>query len=249
MAFSDDEIERYARHLVLREVGGPGQQKLKSAHVLMVGAGGLGAPALLYLAAAGIGKITVIDDDAVSLSNLQRQVIFETDQIGLPKTAAAAQRLFALNPNVEVHAIGEALTSRNAQEVMNGTDLVLDGTDSFESRRLINATACKLGIPLVSAAMSQWEGQITVYDPAQNAPCFNCIFPTDPAPGTAPSCAEAGIMGALAGVMGSMMATEAIKVITGAGASLRGQMLIYDALWGESRKFEVTRRDGCEVCG
>ncbi len=248
MAFSDDELDRYARHIVLREIGGPGQQKLKAARVLVVGAGGLGAPALLYLAAAGVGQITVIDDDAVSLSNLQRQIIFQTDQIGLPKTAAAAQNLAKLNPNSKVTAIGEALTTRNAAATLKGHDLILDGTDNFETRRLINAEACAQKIPLISAAMSQWEGQITLYDPAQNAPCFNCIFPTDPAPGLAPSCAEAGIVGALAGVMGSMMATEAVKEITGAGQSLRGHMIIYDALWGESRKLALTRRKDCDVC-
>lgn len=248
MAFSDDELDRYARHIVLREIGGPGQQKLKDAKVLVVGAGGLGAPALLYLAAAGVGEITVIDDDAVSLSNLQRQIIFDSDQVGLPKTAAAALRLNGLNPNTRVNARAEALSTRNASEVMKDHDLILDGTDTFATRRLINAEAAALKIPLISAAMAQWEGQITLYDPAKGAPCFNCVFPSDPAPGQAPSCAEAGIVGALAGVMGSMMALEAVKEITGAGAPLRGQMLIYDALWGESRKFELSQRPDCSIC-
>jgi len=248
MAFSDDELDRYARHIVLRELGGPGQQKLKEAKVLVIGAGGLGAPALLYLAAAGIGEITIVDDDAVSLSNLQRQIIFATDQIGLPKTAAAATRLNGLNPNTRINARGVALSSRNASEIMEDHDLILDGTDTFESRRLINAEAAAQKIPLISAAMAQWEGQITLYDPARGAPCFNCVFPSDPAPGQAPSCAEAGIVGALAGVMGSMMALEAVKEIAGAGESLRGQMLIYDALWGESRKLALSKRPDCEIC-
>lgn len=247
--FSEDELERYARHIVLHEIGGAGQQQLKKARVLVIGAGGLGSPALLYLAAAGVGTIGVIDDDEVSLSNLQRQVLHSEDRIGMAKVFSAEQGLLAINHNVNFRPYNRRLEADTAAGVMDGYDLVMDGSDNFETRHLVNETCVKLGIPLISAAISQWEGQISLYHPASGAPCYACVFPDIPAPGLARSCSEIGVIGALPGVVGSMMALEAIKFITGAGQPLKGEMLIYDALYGESRKLGVHKRDDCKVCG
>ncbi len=246
--FSATELERYARHIVLREIGGAGQQKLKAARILVIGAGGLGSPALFYLAAAGVGTIGVVDDDEVSLSNLQRQVLHSEDRIGMPKVFSAQTGLNAINPHVEVLPFNRRLTAENAKELFDGFDLVLDGSDNFTTRYLVNETCVALGLPLISAAISQWEGQISLYHPADGTPCYACVFPQAPADGLAPSCAEAGVMGALPGVLGSMMAVEAIKFLTGAGQALKGEMLIYDALYGESRKFAVEKRQDCPVC-
>ncbi len=247
--FSETELERYARHIVLRELGGPGQKKMKKARVLVIGAGGLGAPALQYLAAAGVGTIGVIDDDEVENANLQRQVIHRDTDIGMPKVFSAQQAMQAQNPNVTVLPYHRRLTDEIAADLFADFDLILDGTDNFDTRYLTNRTAVALGKPLISGALSQWEGQLSVFDPANDAPCYQCIFPEAPAPGLAPSCAEAGVVGPLPGVVGSMMAVEAIKVITGAGQALRGEMLIYDALYGESRKITLSRRADCPICG
>jgi len=247
--FSSSELERYARHIVLREIGGAGQQRLKSARVLVIGAGGLGSPALLYLAAAGVGAIGIVDDDEVSLSNLQRQVLHSEDRIDMPKVFSAEKGLNAINPHVKILPFNRRLTGDNAQEIFEGFDLVLDGSDNFATRYLVNETCVVLGLPLISAAISQWEGQVSLFHPGGGAPCYACVFPDIPAEGLAPSCAEAGVMGALPGVVGSMMAVEAIKFITGAGQVLKGEMLIYDALYGESRKLSVGRRADCKVCG
>lgn len=247
--FNQTELERYARHIVLREIGGPGQKALKQARVLVIGAGGLGSPALLYLAASGVGTIGVIDDDQVENSNLQRQVIHRDRDIGLPKVQSAMQAMLAQNPAVNVRPYQRRLTPEIAEELFADYDLILDGTDNFETRYLANAIAVKQGKPLISGALSQWEGQISVFDPANGTPCYECIFPEAPAAGLAPSCAEAGVISPLPGVIGSMMAAEAIKVITGAGTALRGEMLIYDALYGETRKFGLGRREDCPVCG
>lgn len=249
MTLSEDELARYARHIVLREIGGAGQQRLRASRIAVVGAGGLGAPALLYLAAAGIGRIDIIDDDHVSVSNLQRQVIFDTGAVDEPKAEAAATRLAALNPHVETRPIVLRLDPGNAEEVLAGADLVLDGSDSFATRHIVNTACVAASIPLIGAAMTQWEGQISLYHPAGGTPCYACLFPDAPAAGLAPSCAEAGIVGALPGVMGSMMALEAIKLIARAGRSLAGRMLIYDALDAEWRTFRVAPRDDCRVCG
>ncbi|WP_170762366.1 HesA/MoeB/ThiF family protein [Ruegeria lacuscaerulensis] len=246
--FSETELERYARHIVLRELGGPGQKKMKKARVLVIGAGGLGAPALQYLAAAGVGTIGVIDDDEVENANLQRQVIHRDADIGMPKVFSAQQAMQAQNPNVVVLPYHRRLTEEIAADLFADFDLILDGTDNFETRYLTNLAAVALGKPLISGALSQWEGQLSVFDPANGAPCYQCIFPEAPAPGLAPSCAEAGVIGPLPGVVGSMMAVEAIKVITGAGQALRGEMLIYDALYGESRKITLSRRADCPIC-
>ncbi|MDQ1899623.1 HesA/MoeB/ThiF family protein [Paracoccus sp. WLY502] len=248
VAVADAELDRYARHLVLREIGGPGQMRLRAANVLVVGAGGLGAPVCLYLAAAGVGRITVADDDTVSLSNLQRQVIFRSDQQGQAKAEAAAIAMRALNPHVEVAALPRRISEADA-DLIAGHDLVLDGTDSFAARQAINRACVAAGVPLIAGAIAQWEGQVTLYDPAHGGPCLTCLFPTAPAPGLAPPCAEAGVIGPLPGVVGSLMALEAIKHLTGAGQGLRGRMLIFDGLYGESRMIGTARRADCSVCG
>jgi molybdopterin/thiamine biosynthesis adenylyltransferase len=248
MTLLPEEIDRYARHIVLREIGGPGQNRLKSAKVLVVGAGGLGSPALMYLAAAGVGRLGIVDDDTVSVSNLQRQVIHDTDAVGRPKTESAAASLARINPLVECDLHQVRLTRENAADLIGGYDLILDGSDNFDTRYLVNATCAALGKPLISAAIGQWEGQIGLFDPARGGPCYACLFPERPEAGLVPSCAQAGVVGALAGVMGAMMANEAIKHITGAGQTLRGSLMIYDALWGESRKMAVLSDPSCPVC-
>lgn len=247
-AFSERELDRYARHIVLREIGGPGQKRLKQAKVLVIGAGGLGAPALQYLAAAGVGVIGVIDDDQVENSNLQRQVIHRIDDIATPKVFSAQKAMLAQNPDIEVCPYHRRLDPSIAAELFADYDLILDGTDNFETRYLVNKAAVSAGKPLISGALSQWEGQISVFDPARYGPCYQCIFPEAPADGLAPSCAEAGVIGPLPGVIGAMMAVEAIKLICGAGAILRGEMLIYDALYGETRKIGLKPRADCPVC-
>jgi molybdopterin/thiamine biosynthesis adenylyltransferase len=247
--FRPEELERYARHIMLREIGGPGQKALKNARVLVIGAGGLGSPALLYLAAAGVGTIGVVDDDVVDTSNLQRQVIHTHDRIGSPKVASAAAAMRALNPHIAVEPHQVRLGEENAEALLAGYDLILDGSDNFDTRYLTNRVAAGLGKPLIAAAITQWEGQISLYDPAHGTPCYECIFPTRPAPGLVPSCAEAGVVAPLPGVIGAMMALEAVKHVTGAGQTLRGEMLVYDGLWGESRKFALARRADCPVCG
>lgn len=248
MSLTPDELQRYARHIVLHEVGGPGQARLRAAKVLVVGAGGLGSPALLYLAAAGVGQLTIVDDDTVGLSNLQRQVLHGTPDVGRPKIESARDALARLNPHVKVDIRPIRLDAANGAELVAGHDLVLDGCDSFATRHDVNAVCVATGVPLLAAAMTQWEGQISLYHPATGAPCYACIFPDAPAEGLAPSCAEAGVIGALPGVMGSMMALEAIKHIARAGTGLAGVMLIYDALHSETRRFRITRQPGCAVC-
>lgn len=247
--FSETELNRYARHIVLREIGGAGQKALKDAKVLVIGAGGLGAPALQYLAAAGVGTIGVIDDDRVENANLQRQVIHDDDAIGMPKVFSAQARMEAQNPFVTVRPYNRRLTDDIAAELIAEYDLVLDGTDNFTTRYLVNAACVAAKVPLISGALSQWEGQMSVFDPANDAPCYKCIFPEAPAPHLAPSCAEAGVIGPLPGVIGAMMAVEAVKVISGAGTPARGQMLIYDALYGENRTIMLSRRKDCATCG
>lgn len=246
---NDAELDRYARHIILRELGGPGQRALKRSKVLVIGAGGLGAPVLQYLAGAGFGIIGVIDDDIVSASNLQRQVIHRDADIGRPKVFSARDAMLALNPHIFVRPYNRRLTEEIATELVSEYDLVLDGSDNFETRYLVNAACVAAGVPLVSGAIAQWEGQISIYDPANGAPCFACVFPKAPALGLAPSCAEAGVIGPLPGIVGSMMAAEALKLISGAGSSLRGTLLIHDALEGESRRIAVARRPDCAVCG
>ena len=248
-AFSATELDRYARHIVLREIGGTGQKRLKAARVLVVGAGGLGAPVLLYLAAAGVGAIGVIDDDDVSNSNLQRQIIHTDGRIGMPKVTSAVAAMRALNPFVTVVPYRERLTPARAAALFPGYDLILDGSDNFATRHLVNAACVAAAKPLISAAITQWEGQIGLFHPAGGGPCYACLFPEIPADGLAPTCAEAGVVAPLPGILGSMMALEAVKYLTGAGATLQGSLLIYDGLWGESRKLTAVRRADCAVCG
>lgn len=243
MNFSPDEVERYARHLVLAEVGGPGQQRLKAATVLIVGAGGVGSPAALYLAAAGVGTLRIIDGDTVSLSNLQRQILFDTADIDQPKVEAAAGRLSAINPHVHIEALNHPLTVENVAEVIAGVDVVLDGTDDFETRHRVNAACVAAGIPLVSGALGRWTGQIGVF---AGKPCYRCLVPDSPP--DAETCARVGVVGALAGVIGAMAALEAIKLITGAGQPLTGRLMLYDGLAATSRVVAVTADPACPVC-
>lgn len=255
MSFSEQEVERYARHLVLREIGGPGQQKLKAARVLIVGAGGLGAPAALYLAAAGVGEIGLADPDAVALSNLQRQVIYAVADVGRPKAQAAAERLAALNPHVRVTPVAQALTAANARELARGYDLVLDGTDDFATRFAVNDACLAEGKALVSGALGRWSGQVGVFAAgltrdkplAQRQPCYRCLTPHIPP--DAETCAMVGVVGALAGVVGSMMALEAVKLIAGAGEPLTGRLWLYDGLDGESRTVRLPPDPDCPACG
>lgn len=248
MSLAPEEIERYARHIVLHEIGGPGQARLRAARVLVVGAGGLGSPALMYLAAAGVGSIVLVDDDTVGLSNLQRQVLHGTPDVGRPKAESARDAIARINPHVKLDAQTLRLSAGEAGALVAGADLVLDGCDNFATRYLVNAACVAAHRPLISAAMSQWEGQISLFHPAGGGPCYACIFAEPPAPELVPTCAQAGIIGALPGVMGSMMALEAIKHIARAGTGLRGVMLIYDALHAEVHRIRLPARPDCPVC-
>jgi adenylyltransferase/sulfurtransferase len=235
MTLSDEELERYARHIVLRDVGGPGQGRLRQARVLVVGAGGLGAPVLMYLAAAGIGTLGIVDNDTVSLSNLQRQVIHRTEDVGRAKTRSAQDAIARLNPGVQVVAHEERLTAANALELIGAYDIVADGTDNFAARYLIS-DACHLAArPLVTAAVAQFDGYLTTLRSFEKdaggtpRPTYRCLFPQPPAEGIAPSCEEAGILGALTGIIGSLQAMEVIKELLGLGEGLTGRLLTYDA--------------------
>lgn len=243
--FSDHELERYARHIILREIGGLGQKRLRQSRVAVIGAGGLGSAVLLYLAAAGVGRIVIFDNDVVSLSNLQRQVIFAQEDLGVPKVAAAARAIRKRNENIEVECRQERFSE--ASDCAEITVLI-DGSDNFQTRRMSNGWSLKHGVPLVFGAMGPWEGQVSIFQPGKNAPCYACLFPDDPAPGTAPSCAEGGVVGALAGVIGAMMALETIKLIAEAGESLTGRLLLFDALAFECRTISFNRRFDCTVC-
>lgn len=252
---SDDQLDRYARHLILREVGGVGQQKFLDAKVLVIGAGGLGSPLLMYLAAAGVGTLGIVDDDVVSLSNLQRQVLHDTPSVGRPKTESAREAIARLNPDVKVVVHNTRLTADNAAALIADYDLVADGTDNFETRFLVN-DACYLGgKTLVSAAVGQFEGQLSTYKAHVRPggervyPCYRCIFPSPPPPGTVPTCQEAGILGAVTGVLGTLQAVEVLKEILGIGESMAGRLLIQDLLAGESRTVRVRPDDGCKLCG
>lgn len=248
-AFRPVELDRYARHIALREIGGAGQRRLKAARVLVVGAGGLGSPALLYLAGAGVGTIGVIDDDVVENANLQRQIIHADERIGMAKAHSAAAAMRALNPFVEVRPYARRLEAPIAADLFADYDLVLDGSDDWDTRELVNATCVAARLPLVSGAITQWEGQVALFDPAHGGPCRACLFPARPAPGLAPTCAEAGVAAPLPGVIGSIMATEAVKHLTGAGTTLRGRLLVYDALEADMRVIRTHKRGDCPVCG
>lgn len=248
-SFAPGELDRYARHVIMHDIGGLGQRRLKEASVLVIGAGGLGAPVMQYLAAAGVGTIGVIDDDIVEPTNLQRQVIHADARLGMAKVFSAEIAMKAINPHVTVRPDNRRLTDDIARDLFTGYDIVLDGTDNLDTRYLVNRTCVGLGIPLVSAALSQWEGQLSVFDPARDAPCYQCVFPERPPPGSVPSCAEAGVLGPLPGVLGTMMAVECVKLIVQAGEVLRGRMLIYDALYAVTRIIGVKRQPDCAICG
>ncbi|HEY1876664.1 MAG TPA: molybdopterin-synthase adenylyltransferase MoeB [Rhizomicrobium sp.] len=250
MSLSDEELDRYARHLVLRQVGGPGQAKIRAASVLVVGAGGLGSPAALYLAAAGIGRLGLVDDDAVSLSNLQRQILFRTTDVGRPKVEAGADALKALNPGVRIGIHAVRLTCANAMELIAGYDIVADGSDNFATRFLLNDACYFAKKPLVSAAVTEFEGQLATYkayEPGQ--PCYRCLFPEPPPPGTVPSCSETGVLGAAAGVMGSLQALEVLKEAAGLGTGLAGKLLVYKALTAEFHAARLAKDPACPLCG
>lgn len=247
--FSQAELERYARHIMLREVGGTGQRRLREARVLVIGAGGLGSPVLLYLAAAGVGTIGVIDDDTVDASNLQRQIAHTDARIGMPKVFSAGDAMRALNPFVQTRPYHRRLDQADAAGLFADYDLILDGSDNFDTRYLANRTAARLGLPLIAGAITQWEGQVSLWHPAAGGPCYECVFPVRPAPGMVPTCAEAGVIASLPGVIGAMMATEALKHLTGAGEGLMGRILIHDALTAETRIIRARRRDDCPCCG
>lgn len=242
MAFSPEEIERYARHIVLRDVGGPGQQKLKAARVLVVGAGGLGAPILLYLAAAGVGHLTLVDDDEVSLSNLQRQVIYRTQDVGQPKVDSARAVVQALNPHVEMQVLRARIDAANAPGLIAACDVVVDGSDNFATRYLVSDACALAGRPLVTAALGTFDATLTTLRPyergadGQPNPSYRCLFPEPPPPGSVPPCAEAGVLGALAGLAGSLAALEVIRAIVGFGSGLVGRLLMID---GFSMRFET----------
>ena len=247
MSLSSAELTRYGRHLALSEVGVAGQEKLKAAKVLVIGAGGLGSPAILYLAAAGVGTIGIVDFDRVDVSNLQRQVLFNTASVGQQKTEVARQQVLALNPNVKVLAHQVMLRASNVREIFDGYDIVLDGTDRFGTRYLTNDACVILRKPLVSAAIHRFEGQAMTYVP-DRGPCYRCLFPEPPAEGLVPNCAEAGVLGVLPAVLGAIQATEAIKLIVGLGEPLIGRLLTYDATDMRFGEFKFAPRDDCSVC-
>lgn len=250
MALSDDELDRYARHIVLRQVGGAGQAKLKAASVLVIGAGGLGSPLILYLAAAGVGRIGVADFDTVSLSNLQRQIAHRTQDVGALKTDSAGRAAQAINPHVEIVRHDVRLSPGNARALISAYDLVADGSDNFDTRFLVNDAAYFAKRTLVSAAVSEFDGQLATFKPhAGDYPCYRCLFPAPPPAGIAPSCSEAGVLGAVAGVMGTLQALEVLKELLGIGETMAGRLLIHDALAMSFRMVRVRRDPDCALCG
>jgi molybdopterin/thiamine biosynthesis adenylyltransferase len=255
MSLTPVQLERYARHIMLRELGGVGQQKLLKAHVALVGLGALGGPAALYLAAAGVGHLSVIDDDHVSLSNLQRQVLFSTGEVGEPKTAAGAARLISLNPDTAITQKRSRLDASNAARLLTGADIVVDGSDSFTTRFDVNAACHELGLPLVSGAVGRWSAQVSVFRsgltkdraPGTRLPCYRCLV--SEMPETEETCAAVGVVGPLTGMIGARLALEAVKEITGAGASLAGKLWLFDGLTGDSRTVGLPADPHCVVCG
>ncbi len=247
--FTEDQVLRYARHIILPGIGGNGQRKLMEAKVLLVGAGGLGSPAAMYLAAAGVGTLGLVDFDRVDLSNLQRQLLHDTDDVGRPKVESARERLRLLNPNVEVVPHDLMLTSENAFEVLEPYDVIVDGSDNFPVRYLVNDATQMLGKPLVYGSIYQFEGQASVFLPGSETPCYRCLFPHPPPPGTVPSCAEAGVFGVLPGIIGSIQAVEAIKLVIGVGEPLVGKLLLFDALAMEFTTVKLKWDPDCPVCG
>ena len=247
-SLSPDEVRRYSRHLILPEVGMDGQRALKAAKVLCIGAGGLGSPAAMYLAAAGVGTIGVVDFDVVDMSNLQRQLLHTTPDVGRPKLASAKDKITALNPNVHVETYDTALNSSNALDIFAPYDVILDGTDNFPTRYLVNDACVLLGKPNAYGSIFRFEGQASVFA-TKGGPCYRCLYPEPPPPGLVPSCAEAGVLGVLPGIIGTIQATEAIKLILGTGEPLIGRFLIYDALRMKFRELKLRRDPECPVCG
>lgn len=247
-ALGDDELERYARHIVLREIGGQGQQKLKAARVAVIGAGGLGSPCIQYLAAAGIGRLRIIDDDVVSLSNLQRQVLHGTGDMGRPKVDSARDAVRRINPHVAVEPVAERLVAGNAAALLGGCDCVADGSDSFATRLIVADTALALRVPLVSAAVGSFDGQLGVFKGwLADMPCYRCLVGGDPQAATA-SCADTGVLGALTGVMGALQALEVVREITGFAPSRAGVLLLYDALAARMRSVALPKDPRCPIC-
>lgn len=248
-SLSDAERARYSRHLLLPQVGEAGQLRLRRARVLLIGLGGLGSPCALYLAAAGVGTLGLADHDTVALHNLQRQILHRESDVGRPKWLSGADTLSALNPAVRLIPHKDGFTPANARELAAEYDIIVDGSDNFATRHLANDAAVLEKKPLVSASVFRFEGQISVYDPASGGPCYRCLFPEPPAPGTAPGCSEAGVFGALCGIMGAMQAMEVVKLVTGAGVPLRGRLLMHDALGSTTRTLMIPRNPDCPCCG
>lgn len=246
---SNEEIARYSRHLILPEFGMAGQRKVKEGSVLLIGTGGLGSPLALYLAAAGVGHIGLVDFDVVDESNLQRQIVHGTGTVGVRKTESAKRRLADLNPNVEVTTYETQITSENAFELMRPYDVIVDGTDNFPTRYLTNDASVMLGKPNVYGSIFRFEGQATVFSPKDGGPCYRCLYPEPPPPGLVPSCAEGGVLGVLPGVIGTIQATEAIKLLAGIGETLVGRLMLYDALNMRFRELKLRRNPNCPVCG
>lgn len=247
LGFTEEQIKRYSRHILLRQVGGKGQRKLLDSSAVIVGAGGLGSPTALYLAAAGVGKLGIIDFDNVDLSNLQRQLLHHNHDVGRPKAVSAAETIADINPDVEVIKHTVPLTSQNALEILGDYDVVIDGTDNFPTRYLINDACVMLKKPNMHGSIFLFEGQATTFLPGKG--CYRCIFPSPPPPGSVPSCQEAGVLGVLPGIIGLIQATEAIKLLLGIGRSLAGYLIIYDALDMEFMKVKLHRNTNCPVCG
>jgi molybdopterin/thiamine biosynthesis adenylyltransferase/rhodanese-related sulfurtransferase len=248
VTLSNEEVKRYSRHLILPEVGISGQRKLKEASVLCIGVGGLGSPLSMYLAAAGVGKIGLVDFDVVDYSNLQRQIIYNTSDVGKPKLEVAAAKLKALNPEIEIIQHSEAFTSANALEICRDYDIIADGTDNFPTRYLANDVSVLLGKPNVYTSIFRFEGQASVFD-AEKGPCYRCLYPEPPPPGMVPSCAEGGVLGILPGIMGAIQATEVIKLILGVGEPLIGRLLLLNALTMRTREVQTLKDPECPICG
>lgn len=246
--FTEAQIERYSRNIILPEIGGRGQKRLMESSALIVGAGGLGSPAAMYLAAAGVGRLGLADDERVDLSNLQRQILHSTKDVGRLKVASAREKLCALNPEVEVEAHSQRLTSQNALKVLSEYDVILDGSDNFPTRYLVNDACVILKKPLVSGAIFRFEGQVMTILP-KRGPCYRCLFPDPPPAGTVPSCQQAGILGVVAGIVGSIQAAEALKILLGKGDSLAGRILLLSGLEMSFREVSVKRSVNCPVCG
>ncbi len=247
--FSEDEIQRYSRHILLRELGGTGQARLKTARVLVVGAGGLGAPLALYLAAAGVGRIGLVDADTVELSNLQRQIMHDTENLGRPKVESGQAALARLNPLVEIIPHQTRLDAQNVAALLADYDIICDGTDNFATRFLLADACVAARKTLVSAAVLRFEGQLSTFKPHTGGPCYRCLHPAPPPEGLVPACSEAGVLGAVTGVMGTLQATEVIKEITGIGTSLSGWLLVWNALDANFRKIRLRKDPACPVCG